>query len=163
MDEKGQKAENSEEKSEELMHSFKGKEPTSSILSMKALIVVLIAVVLGVGTGFVMAKGGGGTSKILDKTGMTSESSVEKGKSYGSDDKKLYSDSATGTVKKGGVGVDGAFHLERPGGDSQTVAMTSSVVDLSQFVDHKVKVWGSTQTEQVAGWLMDVGRVEVLE
>ena len=41
--------------------------------------------------------------------------------------------------------------------------MTSSVVDLSQFVDRKVKVWGSTQTAQVAGWLMDVGRVEVLE
>ena len=27
----------------------------------------------------------------------------------------------------------------------------------------KIKVWGQTQTAQYAGWLMDVGRVEVAE
>jgi hypothetical protein len=39
--------------------------------------------------------------------------------------------------------------------------MTSSVVDLSLVLDKKVKVWGETQAAQKAGWLMDVGRVEV--
>jgi len=33
---------------------------------------------------------------------------------------------------------------------------------LSKFVGKNIKVWGQTQSAQYAGWLMDVGRVEVL-
>jgi hypothetical protein len=43
------------------------------------------------------------------------------------------------------------------------VYLTSSLVDLSQFVKRKIKVWGETQKAKVAGWLMDVGKVEVLQ
>jgi hypothetical protein len=42
------------------------------------------------------------------------------------------------------------------------VYLTSSTVDLSPFVGKKVRVWGQTFTGQKAGWLMDVGLVEVL-
>ena len=35
-------------------------------------------------------------------------------------------------------------------------------VDLSKFIGKKIKVWGATQTAQHAGWLMDVGRIQVL-
>ena len=69
---------------------------------------------------------------------------------------------AEGTLKKGGIQDEGQFHLVRPGGDSQNVYLTSSIVDLSKFVDKKIKVWGQTQKARVAGWLMDVGKVEVL-
>jgi hypothetical protein len=41
--------------------------------------------------------------------------------------------------------------------------MTSSVIDLDPFIDHKVKIWGDTFAAQKANWLMDVGRVEVVE
>ncbi len=40
------------------------------------------------------------------------------------------------------------------------VALTSSVVDLSQYEGKKVKVYGETQKAIKEGWLMDVGKVE---
>ncbi len=89
-------------------------------------------------------------------------SSVEKGKTYGVTDTSAFKDTADGTVEKGGIEGEGQYHLVRPGGESQNVYMTSSTVDLSEFVGKKVKVWGATQTAQHAGWLMDVGKVEVL-
>ncbi|MDO8269715.1 MAG: hypothetical protein Q7T54_03530, partial [Candidatus Levybacteria bacterium] len=63
---------------------------------------------------------------------------------------------------EGGIDGEGEYHLERPGGDSQNVYMSSSTVDLAQFTGRKVKVWGQTNSAQKAGWLMDVGKVEVL-
>ena len=76
---------------------------------------------------------------------------------------KTFKDTTTGTLKNGGINGEGQYHLVRPGGDSQNVYLTSSSVDLSKFIDRKIKVWGQTQTAQYAGWLMDVGRVEVVE
>ena len=64
-------------------------------------------------------------------------------------------------MKNGGTEGEGQYHLVRPGGDSQNVYLTSSSVDLSQFMNQKIKVWGQTQTAQHAGWLMDVGKVQV--
>lgn len=61
----------------------------------------------------------------------------------------------------GGVDGEGTHHLVRPGGDSQNVYLTSSVVDLNQFVGKTVKVFGQTFATQTAGWFMDVGRVEL--
>jgi hypothetical protein len=89
-------------------------------------------------------------------------SGVQSGKTYGSDDLKTYKDSTEGVLKEGGIEGEGQFHLERPGGESQNVYMTSSTVDLSLFLNKKIKVWGATQTAQKAGWLMDVGRVQAL-
>ena len=42
----------------------------------------------------------------------------------------------------------------------KTLYLTSSTVDLSVYIG-KVKVWGQTFTGQKAGWLMDVGLVEI--
>ena len=67
-----------------------------------------------------------------------------------------------GNLESGGINGEGTHKLIRPGGDSQTVYLTSSVLDLNQFVGKKVKVWGQTFSAKKAGWLMDVGRVEVL-
>lgn len=91
------------------------------------------------------------------------KSSVEKGKIYGSDDASTFKDIAEGKLKEGGIEGEGQFHLERPGGPSQNVYLTSSLVDLSLFINRKIKVWGETQKAQKAGWLMDVGKIEVLE
>ena len=79
------------------------------------------------------------------------------------DDVKTFRDRAEGTLKEGGIDSEGTHHLERPGGTSQSVYLTSSVVDLDQFIDKKVEVWGETIGAKKAGWLMDVGKIKILE
>lgn len=130
---------------------------------MKNTIIILVIVgVLGLGTGFVLAKSGTGSSIIPGSATSSTAGGIQKGKTYGSNDTKTFKDTAEGIVRDGGIEGEGQFHLERPGGESQNVYMTSSLVDLSEFKGKKVKVWGQTQAAQKAGWLMDVGRVQVL-
>lgn len=130
-------------------------------LTPKVLVIFAVFLVLGLGSGYFASQGQGGTQVATTATGEVA--TVEKGAVIGSDDTKTFKDTAEGIVKEGGVDGEGQYHLVRPGGESQNVYMTSSIVDLSLFLDRKVKVWGQTQKAKVAGWLMDVGRVEVLE
>ena len=78
-------------------------------------------------------------------------------------DEKTFKDTAEGTLQEGGISGEGTHHLVRPGGDSQNVYLTSTVIDLQSFVGKKVQVWGQTVSARKAGWLMDVGKVKVLE
>jgi len=144
---------------EELMHGF--KDTKSSFFSGKLIGILLVVVLLGIGSGYFLS-GGGNTENVTPGKRLLG-SGVEKGKTYGDGDVKEFKDTAEGELKEGGVEGEGQYHLVRPGGESQNVYLTSSQVDLSLFIDRKVKVWGATQTAQVAGWLMDVGRVQVLE
>lgn len=147
--------------SEEIMHSMKasvGKKP----FTMKFLILLIFVALLGIGTGY-MLSGGRNSSGVVGKLGKIASSNIEKGKTYGDGDASIFKDTAEGQVKEGGIEGEGQFHLVRVGGDSQNVYMTSSTVDLSEFIDRKVKVWGQTQKAQKAGWLMDVGKVQVLD
>ncbi|KKQ28561.1 MAG: hypothetical protein US48_C0008G0004 [Candidatus Levybacteria bacterium GW2011_GWA2_37_36] len=139
-------------------------ESMSSIFTKNLFIFLIVAAILGGITGYVLSfnKGGRGIGNTLT-SGSVDSSKITKGTIVGSNDTKTFKDTATGTFKNGGINGEGQFHLVRAGGDSQNVYVTSSSVDLSKFVDKKIKVWGQTQTAQYAGWLMDVGRVEVLE
>jgi hypothetical protein len=142
------------------MHKFEGGSKNS--FSAKFFMVFVVIVLLGVGSGFILAKI---APDLIQKGALPSpneKSSVEKGKVYGSNDMSTFKDMAEGTLKEGGMEGEGQFHLVRPGGESQNVYITSSLVDLSLFIDKKIKVWGETQQAQKAGWLMDVGRVEIL-
>lgn len=154
--------EKKEEKVEDqgLVHDFKG-EKNPSFITMKIGIIFLIIVILGVGTGFMLS--GGKSSGTITSAGLVNKSQIQKGQSYGVNDPKSYPDSTEGTLQNGGINGEGQYHLVRPGGDSQNVYMTSSTVDLSLFINRKVKVWGATQKAESAGWLMDVGKVEVEE
>ncbi len=136
-------------------------ENMNSIFTKNLFIFLIIAIVLGAMTGYVLSnkKSGGNTLT----SGTIDSSKISKGTIVGSDDTKLFKDTASGSLKGGGINGEGQFHLVRPGGESQNVYLTSSSVDLSKFVGKKIKVWGETQKAQYAGWLMDVGRVEVLE
>ena len=143
---------------EELVKQFDPKK-TGSDSMMKVVIVIGVVAVLGIGSGFVIAKG---TVKNLSATTqVTNSSEVKSGTALGTNDTKTFPDSVEGTLKKGGIDGEGQYHLERPGGPTQFVYLTSSVVDLSLVEGRKVKVWGQTQKAQHAPWLMDVGRVEV--
>jgi hypothetical protein len=78
-------------------------------------------------------------------------------------DDRVFKDNAVGKVMINEKEGEGSHLLLRPGGASQTANLTSSVVDLNNFVGKCVQVWGETQSAQKAAWLMDVGRVKILE
>jgi hypothetical protein len=167
MDHKKKKAPNSPEeegvktKSEEspIMHTFNEKS-SSAASSKKIIVAFMIVAVLGMGTGFVLSKVSSATGKQIIPVGSIDP--TLKGKTFGSEDQETFKDTAEGKLEEGGIEGEGQYHLVRPGGESQNVYLTSSLVDLSQFIGRKIKVWGQTQKAQTAGWLMDVGRVEVL-
>jgi len=87
---------------------------------------------------------------------------IKNGDIFGSDSKN-FKDSAEGYIEKGGVDGEGSHKLLRPGGVSQTVYLISSVVDLDKFAGMQTRIGGETYQGQKAGWLMDVGKVEILD
>ncbi len=88
---------------------------------------------------------------------------VQTGKEVGLQDTQTFRDAAQGVIQTGGLNGEGTHQLVRDGGPSQTVYLVSSVVELDQFVGKKVEVWGETVKGQKAAWLMDVGRVKMLD
>lgn len=134
----------------------------SSVFTKNLFIFLIIAMVMGVMTGYILSNRGETNGNTLT-SGTIDPAKISKGTIVGSNDVKTFKDTATGVLKNGGINGEGQFHLVRIGGDSQNVYLTSSSVDLSQFVGKKIKIWGQTQTAQYAGWLMDVGRVQVEE
>jgi len=101
--------------------------------------------------------------QAVKQLSRTVQNGIEKGRTFGVIDEKAFKDQAEGEIASGGIDGEGSHHLIRDGGESQYVYLTSSIVDLNQFVGKKVRVWGQTFEAQRAGWLMDVGRLEILE
>ncbi len=118
-------------------------------------VVLAVALVAGVGTGYILASTGG-------KVGPTTV--IEEKPKAASQDTKTFRDFAEGTIQKkpepktNETYTEGTHLLVRDG--AQSVALTSSVVDLTEFEGKKVKVLGETQKALKEGWLMDVGKVE---
>jgi hypothetical protein len=120
--------------------------------------VIVGAVVLGAGSGFYLASSNkpSVTSTITDSVNQTPKNAQQ--------DNQTFRDFAEGTIKKKPESKnsdeysEGTHLLVRDG--AQSVALTSSVVDLSQYEGKKVKVFGETQKAVKEGWLMDVGKVE---
>lgn len=139
---------------------IKNKLGTEKIMKRNVVIIFIAVAILGILTGFGIAFATkSNTSQI---TADTKLNNLPQGTVFGSDEKN-FKDSAEGILKKGGIEGEGAYHLERPGGPSQNVYLTSSVLDLSQLVNRKIKVWGETNAAQKAGWLMDVGRAQIIK
>lgn len=143
------------------MHNFSTNN-SNNPFNLRFLIMLVVIIFLGVGSGLLLSKLSPNLIKNEILQSPKDKSSIEKGQIYGSNDMSTFKDSTEGELKEGGIDGEGQFHLVRPGGDSQNVYLTSSLIDLSLFIDRKIKVWGETQKAQKAGWLMDVGRVEVL-
>jgi hypothetical protein len=140
--------------------------PSSGFPLKIILFVVIIG--LGIGTGYLINTRTSSTGSTLIGGNKEIQSSVPSsglkvGDVIGNADEKTFKDKSTGVLEEGGVNGEGSHRLLREGGVSQTVYLTSSVVDLDEFVGHKVTVWGETFAAQRAGWLMDVGRVKVEE
>jgi hypothetical protein len=137
-----------------LIHTLETKK-VDGVSYVSFFTFVAVAVVIGAVLGF-------GFSRFNKKTTNNSSGEVKNtAQSAGIVDKKTFKDSAEGILREGGIDGEGNFHLERPGGVSQNAYLTSSTVDLSGYIGKKVKVWGQTFSGQKAGWLMDVGLVEI--
>jgi hypothetical protein len=117
-----------------------------------------LVVVVGVGSAWLISSKmvGGSSSSAAPGAKVTSTEA-------GILDPKVKYDDATGMLVEGGIGNEGTFHLERDGGPTHFVYLTSSVVDLSKFVGKKVQVWGETLASKKAGWLMDVSKVQIVQ
>jgi len=118
-------------------------------------------VLTGFGLSIVSNKSSGG-QRLAGTDSLENSSQVKKGDVYGSDS-DLFSDKAVGVIEANGQEGEGTHLLLREGGESQTVHLTSSVVDLALFVGRKVEVYGETFAAQSVSWLLDVGKVTVLE
>lgn len=134
----------------------KSNTKTTALYAVIALLVVSV----GIGTGWLLSdrsgKVGGSSTGVVP--------GVEEGqKEAGLSDEATFRDSAEGILEEGGIDGEGTHHLTREGGSSQNVYLTSTVIDLQGFAGKKVTVWGETIAAQKAGWLMDVGRIKVVE
>lgn len=129
----------------------------------KPLLILTLFLVIGFGiiTGFLFSKVYGPNKEEIKK-GVISQGEIKVGVEFGSKS-QAFKDTAIGVLEKGGINGEGTHHLVREGGPSQTAYLTSSVLDLDQFVGRKVQVWGETFQGQKAGWFMDVGRLKILE
>lgn len=122
-------------------------------------IVYALLIILGIGTGYLLS-----TNRNLVGGGLGNTFTAGKAdNATGNTDTKVFKDSAEGTLEKGGINGEGTHKLIREGGESQTAYLVSSSVDLDTYIGKKVKVWGETFAAKKAAWLMDVGKVEILE
>ncbi len=129
-------------------------------MDKKYLIVLVVPVILGLITGFVLYKRNtAGTATLSGKNVQIISTPTEEGVK----DASTFKDTATGTLTEndGKLTTEGTHILTREGGASQNIYLTSSVIDLSKYVGKKVQIWGETFQGQKAGWLMDVGRIKV--
>lgn len=124
------------------------------------IVLVVVVVMAGVGTGWLLSGGRLGSGSTL---GMAAPGAVEGKNEAGIGDEATFKDSAEGKLEEGGIDGEGTHHLVRDGGPSQNVYLTSTVIDLGSFTGKKVKVWGQTISARKAGWLMDVGKIKVIE
>ena len=138
------------------MHSINAKETPKPFPLPAVLLVCVLTIVLGGVGGFMMVRK---SSTVMNSA--VQGTAIQTDKAAGVVDKKTFKDTAEGVLREGGIDGEGNFHLDRPGGVSQTAYLTSSTVDLSKYIGKKVKVWGQTLQAQKAGWLMDVGLVEI--
>ena len=145
-----------EGKEENFFSSPKGKIITATV--------AVVVIVLGVFSGKLLAKPGGQEEVKTATSGVAAGEEIKRGMEFGLPDaEKNFKDNAIGVLKEGGIDGEGTHHLEREGGVSQNVYLTSSTVDLSQLTGRKIQVWGETFATQKAGWFMDVVKVKVLE
>jgi len=134
------------------------KISTGKNTNIVLIVAALVVVIAGVGTGWLLS----GKAKSSSGSALV-PGSVNTQKEAGIADEKTFKDTAEGTLETGGISGEGTHHLVRDGGPSKYVYLISTVIDLESFKGKKVQVWGETSAGRKAGWLMDVGKIKVLD
>ena len=125
---------------------------------------IILVIVLGVSSGAIIKNLKSGSAGQMAGVDAPEEGvAINVGEVFGAKDESGFTDEATGILEEGGLDGEGTHKLLRTGGETKTAYLTSSVLDLDQFIGFKISVWGETFSGQKAGWLMDVGRVKVDE
>lgn len=147
---------------DEVIHTFESMKKTKVSVNLPLVLVAFVVIVTGTMTGYVLAKSPGRMSSSNSAANAQPGQKAAK-KSVGSCDPKKCTDTAEGKLLEGGIEKgEGTHHLERPGGLSQNVYLTSSTISLDEYVNQNVRVTGETFKVDKAGWFMDVGRLDVL-
>lgn len=144
-------------KGPQILKKFPGKKGSKQNVYM--IVGSLLVVLAGVGTGWMLSTNISGESspaklEEVDQTGP--EQGLENVDVDGLDE-------AEGILVKGGIEGEGTYHLERQGGESQNVYLTSTVIDLASMEGKKVHVWGETLSAIHASWLMDVVKIKEIK
>lgn len=140
------------------------KVPIKPKLAMASKFIPILVIVLIVGAGIFSGLVAASRSKSevsvakssIDEENLTPEQKTSFNQTF--------KDQAEGTIETNDQldkYAQGTHKLIRPGGEDQTAYLTSSILDLDQYVGKKVKVFGETFGSSQVGWLMDVGKVEV--
>ena len=126
------------------------------------IIIVVVVVAAGIFSGLIFSSRNK-NAKIQTKAAIDEEQLTgEQKQSFA----QTFRDEAEGVIEKNDEldkFAQGPWKLIRPGGESQTAYLTSSVMDLDEYIGKKVKVYGETFGSGQVAWLMDVGKVEVIQ
>lgn len=164
MQKTAQKKETIEKKSEPhdipIVKEFTTMKETSTNPILPIIIIAIAIIISGAFTGYILAN----TTGRGASSGKTTNALGDLLDSVGRCDSKTPCDdqSPEGILREGGTeGGDGTHYLERPGGESQNVYLTSATLPLDDYVGKEVKVWGQTFAAETAGWFMDVAKLEL--
>ena len=146
---------------EQITQPLNKKSSVSKINKVVPLILLLLIIAAGAISGLFLSSTGRKSeseSTISEQENLTPEAK----QSF----TQTFRDEAEGEIEKNDEldkYAQGTHKLIRPGGEAQTAYLTSSVLDLDEYVGKKVKVFGETFGSSQVGWLMDVGKVEVTQ
>lgn len=137
------------------------QSPGSKIKKLLPIIIVVIVVSLGIVSGLLLSS----KSKSSQSSGEGALSEENLSGEQKQSFNQTFRDQAEGVIERNDdldKYAQGTHKLIRPGGEDQTAYLTSSVLDLDEFNGKKIKVFGETFGSSQVGWLMDVGKVEVI-
>jgi len=146
---------------EQITQPLNKKSSVSKINKVVPLILLLLIIAAGAISGLFLSSTGRKSeneSTISEQENLTPEAK----QSF----TQTFRDEAEGEIEKNDEldkYAQGTHKLIRPGGEAQTAYLTSSVLDLDEYVGKKVKVFGETFGSSQVGWLMDVGKVEITQ
>lgn len=132
------------------------KLPADSGTKVKLVVAGLVVVLAGVGTGWALA----GASLAVPAPGVEV---VKNPETAGEVDESVFTDTAYGILREGGIEGEGTHYLDTGAGPEKYVYLFSTVLDLTSFVGKKVEVRGQTLAAEKAGWLMDVGSIKEIQ
>ncbi|RJR29612.1 hypothetical protein C4564_01965 [Candidatus Microgenomates bacterium] len=140
--------------SEPVVKPFPKDNKNKMLINLVLSIVVIFA---GVGTGWVASRVNAGESEKSDTAVMGLEAVSD------AIDEEVFNESAQGMLLEGGIEGEGTHRLDRGLGEEKMVYLISSVIDLQSFVGKKVEIRGKSVAGNKAGWLMDVVKVKLMQ
>lgn len=144
-----------------VLNSFTGSAESKKN-TMKMILASFVVVLMGIGTGYLLS-GSSADGGVSSGGGVAVSEGQKEGESPVDESEITDSEAPIGILAEGGIDGEGTHHLERPGGPSKYVYLTSTVLDLQSFVGKKVQVQGETLSAIKAGWLMDVIKIKTVD